>query len=103
MRFWLKICAFFFVVGIFSLILVSADHVFGLGIWNGHYPPSTTEEGVTTYSSYGKCMLYLGITVVVAGALGTFLMGRIRRREVEALILLEAIRQQGIEEGRDEQ
>jgi di/tricarboxylate transporter len=102
-RFWLKVCSFFFVVGILSLILVSADHIFSLGIWHGHYPPTTTNAtGESEYSTYGECMLYIGITVVVAGLLGAFLTRRLQRREMEAAMFLEMVRQQGIEEGRED-
>lgn len=104
MRFWLKVFAFFFFGGILSLIIVGADHLFHFGIWNGNYPPvSTNGAGESEYSTFGQCMLYLGITVVVAGLLGTFLMRRLQRREIEAEIFLEMVRQQGLEEGREEE
>lgn len=101
-RFWMKVCAFFFIGGLLSLVLVSADHFLSLGIWNGHYPPKTVNgDGIAEYKTYGECILLLGITVVIAGTLGTFLMGRLRPREMEVAVLMEMLRQQGREEARE--
>jgi hypothetical protein len=88
--FWVKVCAVFFVSGVGSMILGTADQLFDLGFWHGAYPPvqeaGTPHEHATTY---GQFMLYAGITALVSGLLGTFLYNRRIRRQEEALMLLQ--------------
>lgn len=103
MRFWYRVCQFFFFGGILSALLGLADHLLGLGIWHGAYPPVHAEaNGQSSASSFGEFMLTIGITVGVA-FLGLMWLGRkLEKRAMEAYFLLEAMREQGVEEGREQ-
>jgi len=95
-----RICKFFFVGGILSALLGTADHLFSLGIWHGGYPPVQTDaNGHQTESTYGQFLLYAGMTMLLALIVGSWLRVRLTRRAERAFALLEAMRIQGIEEG----
>jgi len=99
MRFWLKVCALFFVSGVGSLLFGLANKAFDLGIWHeGAYPPTTTENGVTQGSTFWTFMAYAGGIALAAAILGTWLMGRLERRAIEAEVLLEMLHERAAEE-----
>ena len=76
MRFLMKVCAFFFVVGLLSIALASLNELFNLGIWHGDYPVLGTDKSgasTTIPGSYGKFMVQFTIIVVASGVLGSIL------------------------------
>jgi hypothetical protein len=103
MRFLVKVCALFFVCGLLSMLLGTADQLFDLGLWHGAYPPIQTDaNGVQTASTYGEFMLYAGGTTLFALLLGSYLWYRLQRRYEAAVLFMEAVRAQGYEEAREE-
>lgn len=100
MGFWIKVCAIFSVSALGGLVFGTADEVFNLGIWRGHYPPVYTEDnGSVHYETYGAFMLWAAIIFLVASGLGSWLWWRRLRRAEDALLLMEYMRQRGYEEG----
>jgi len=92
MLFLFRTCQFFAGCGLLSMVLVTADEIFGLGIWPNGYPAGETNaRGEAIGSSYGHFMLVAVITVVVATLLGSFLAVRMRRREERAILFLEML------------
>jgi hypothetical protein len=90
-RFLLKVCAFFYVMGLLSLALGTLNEIFGLGIWHsGGYPGLFTfneEAGQAMRQEpvgYGQFVLEFGAVTLGAMLLGTFIMWRLRIREMRA-------------------
>jgi len=103
MRFWYRICQLYYSLGILSLLIATADQVFGWNLFPNGYPAGETNAaGQSVGSSYGHFMLVAGATTLVAFLLGTFLNYRLNRRYEEAIVVMEAIRAQGYEEAQDE-
>lgn len=73
----MKVCAFFFVAGLLSILLASVNELFNLGIWHaGDYPVLGTDKSgasTTVPGSYGKFMVQFTIIVVASGVLGSIL------------------------------
>lgn len=91
MRFLLKVCAFFFAVGLLSLALGTLNEVFGLGAWHsGGYPGVFTFDETAGHVvhqepvGYGQFILEFGAVTLGAMLLGTFILWRLRLREMRA-------------------
>lgn len=92
MRFLLKLCGWFFGIGVLGVIVATANQIFGLGMFPNGYPVGkTTEQGQQVGGSYGEFMLVAGVTLAVTCLLGMFLMWRLQRRQERAELLLTAL------------
>lgn len=99
--FLFRLCQLLFASGILSMLLGTADQLFGLGIWNGRYPGGGTDaEGHRVAATYGEFMLYSGGVALVGFLLGIFAWSRLRRRYVDAVLLAEELEAHDYEEGR---
>ena len=72
----MKLLAFFFCIGVLSLLLITANAIFGLGIWQPHEYPApfnfqSTPDGGTEQvpSDYGTCLWQLGLLTAGIGGL----------------------------------
>lgn len=75
-RFLLKVCAFFFVGGLLSLVLLSANEVFGLGMWHHDaYPIIGQHDGVhgQVPGTFWHSIRQFATITIVAGVVGTVL------------------------------
>lgn len=72
MRFIFRCCQFFFALGLLSLIILGADKLFSLGMWEeGAYPSISTDgEGHQVGATFWSSFLQIGTVT-----LGAFLLG----------------------------
>ena len=76
MRFLLKVCAFFFVGGLLSLALLSANEAFGLGMWHHDaYPIIGQHDSVygQVPGTFWHSIRQFATITIVAGVVGTAL------------------------------
>lgn len=99
MRFWYRTCQLFYGLGILSLVIATANQVFGWNMFPNGYPAGgTNSHGESVGSSYGHFMVVAGATTLVALLLGYFLQHRLRRRYAEGMLMMEEMRYQGYQE-----
>jgi len=86
-RFIMKVCAFFFSIGLLGLAIGVANELFNLGIFNDDYPvidfSASGNESSTVAGTFGEYAKQTGLMVLAAGFLGAILLYYVGEEEYE--------------------